>query len=107
MSPTPEELADLVTRITSGLRPSRIILFGSAARGDMGPDSDLDVLVVMPDGCDRLAVSQTVYRLLRGLRYPKDVIVVLESDVARLGGNPHLVIHTALTEGKELYRAAS
>lgn len=106
MAPSSEELDDLVRRITSGVRPSRIILFGSAARGDMGPDSDLDVLVVMPDGCDRLAVSQAIYRLLRGVGYPKDV-VVSESDVARLGSNPHLAIHTALTEGKELYRAAS
>jgi predicted nucleotidyltransferase len=107
MSPSAEVIDDLVHRITSGVQPRRIILFGSAARGEMGPDSDLDLLVVMADGCDRLATAQTIYRLLRGFPHPKDVIVVQESDVKTLGDNPSLVVHTALTEGKELYRAAS
>jgi hypothetical protein len=73
----------------------------------MGPDSDLDVLVVMPDGCDRLLVAQALHCELSGFGYPKDIVVVQQSDVERHGDNPYLVIHTALSEGKELYRAAS
>lgn len=105
-TPDPEALAELVRRIAAAVSPSRIVLFGSAARGEMREHSDLDVLVVMPHECDRVTTGQRVYRALRGFRYPKDVVVVTEQDVERHGANPYLVIHTALTEGKELYRAA-
>ncbi len=37
----------MVRRIVHRFRPERIILFGSHARGDAGPDSDVDLLVVM------------------------------------------------------------
>lgn len=43
-------LDELVKRTVEAVRPLRIILFGSAARGEMGPDSDIDLLVVMPEG---------------------------------------------------------
>lgn len=107
MHPDPKVLDELVRRTVEAVHPLQIILFGSAARGQMGPHSDLDVLVVMPDGCDRRAVAGTVYRAYRGLEYPHDVVVVWQSDVEQYGQNPYLVIHTALTEGKELYPAAS
>jgi len=48
MSPDPVLLDELVRRTVEAVQPRRIILFGSAARGTMGPQSDLDVLVVMP-----------------------------------------------------------
>ena len=41
-------LAEAVRRAVEVARPIRIILFGSAARGTMGPDSDFDLLVVVP-----------------------------------------------------------
>lgn len=105
--PDPEQLSELVRRIVADAQPLRIILFGSAARGEMGRHSDLDVLVVMPDGTNCRDVAKRLYRRLRGLEYATDVVVVQQQDVEQYGGNPYLVIHTALTEGKELYRAAS
>ncbi len=107
MSPDTSLLDQLVRRIVESVHPLQIILFGSAARGDMGPHSDLDVLVVMPDGCDRLAVTQTLHCRLSDLGTAKDIVVMQASDVAEHGGNPYLIIHRALSEGKELYRAAS
>jgi predicted nucleotidyltransferase len=107
MSPDTSLLDQLVRRIVESVHPLQIILFGSAARGDMGPHSDLDVLVVMPDGCDRLAVTQTLHCRLSDLGTAKDIVVVQASDVAEQGGKPYLIIHCALSEGKELYRAAS
>lgn len=100
-------LDELVRRTVATVHPLRIILFGSAARGEMGPHSDLDVLVVMPDGSDRRAVAGSLYRAYRGLEYAHDVVVVWQSDVEQYGQNPYLIIHTALTGGRELYRAAS
>ena len=106
MSPDPLLLDELVRRTVEAVQPLRIILFGSAARGTMGPDSDLDVLVVMTDGCDRLAVTQTLHCRLSSLGIAKDIVVVQAGDVERYGQNPYLIIQSALSDGKELYHAA-
>ena len=98
-------LNELVQRIVEVVQPNRIILFGSAAKGQMGPNSDLDVLVVMPDGVHRRRTAQTIYRQLFGLGFAKDIVVATESDIRDYGDNPALVLFPALREGKELYRA--
>jgi Predicted nucleotidyltransferases len=100
-----EILDDLVQRIVQAVHPRRIILFGSAARGQMGPHSDLDVLVVMPDGTHRRQTARRIYRVLSGLGVSKDIVVVTESDVWQFADEPSLVICPALKEGMELYRA--
>ncbi len=108
MSPVPDQetLDDLVKRIVEAVHPRRIVLFGSAARGQMGPHSDLDVLVVMPEGIHRRRTAQNIYRTLMGLGWATDIIVVTEEDVRKFGGEPSLVICPALEEGKEIYRAS-
>ena len=65
----------------------------------MGPHSDLDILVVMPDGTHRREASRTIFRALRGLGMPKDIVVVTEQDVRRYGDNHSLVVKPALKEG--------
>lgn len=54
-------LDKLVARIVDTVHPKRIILFGSAARGEMDASSDIDVLVVMPEGINRLHTAQDIY----------------------------------------------
>ena len=49
MYPDPQAINELVRRIVEAVHPQRVILFGSAARGEMGPNSDLDVLVMRND----------------------------------------------------------
>lgn len=105
MRPEAEVLDDLVERILSVVQATKIILFGSAARGQMGPWSDLDVLVVVPDGTDRLATSRSVYRRLIGLRTAADIVVATEGDLERYGDNFSLVYYPALREGKVIYAA--
>jgi predicted nucleotidyltransferase len=96
----------LVAKIVETVHPRRIILFGSAARGQMGPHSDVDLLVVMPDGVHRRHTAQHLYRALTGLGISKDIVVVTDSDVRQLSDEPSLVICPALKEGRELYRAS-
>ena len=98
-------LDEVVKRTVQAVQPLRIILFGSAARGTMGQDSDLDLLVVVPDGVHRRRTAQAVYKSLRGIGFAKDVVVVTESDVKEYGDNPSLIIYPALRQGKELYHA--
>lgn len=101
-----EILDDIVQRIVGAVQPTRILLFGSAAQGRMGPDSDVDLLVVMPDGIHRRCTAQDIYRSLTGLGIAKDIVVATESDVRDYGDNPSLVLFPALREGTELYCAA-
>src|SRR6266852_3673346 len=106
MQPDPKMINELVQRIVEIAHPLRIILFGSAARGEMGPHSDLDVLVVMPDGIHRRKTAQAIYRHLWGFGFAKDIVVVTESDIREYGSNSYMIIKNALEEGKELYHAA-
>ena len=101
-----ELIEEIVRRVSGAIHPLRVILFGSAARGEMGPASDVDLLIVMPDGTHRRDAGRTAFRALSGLGRAKDVIVVTERDLKEFGGNPSLVIKPALEAGREVYRAA-
>lgn len=98
-------LDELIRRVLQVVQPRRLVLFGSAARGETGPNSDLDILVIMPEGTHRRRTAQTIYRSLSGLGVTKDIIVVTEKDVREHGDNPSLVLFPALQEGVELYHA--
>jgi predicted nucleotidyltransferase len=97
-------IQEVVRRIVEAVAPEKIILFGSAARGQMGPDSDLDLLVVK--ACEnRREVSQAISRTLRGVGGPKDVVVVTPEDVEEQKDIPGMVVRAALREGRVLYAA--
>ena len=102
----PQMIEEIVRRVTNAVHPLRVILFGSAARGGMGAESDVDLLIVVPDGTRRRDASRRAFRALTGIGIAKDVIVVTESDVKEFGENPSLVIKPALEEGREVYHAA-
>ena len=106
MEPDSKLIDELVRRVVETVHPLRIILFGSAARDEMGPNSDLDVLVIMPDGIHRRKTAQEIYRHMWGFGFATDIVVVTESDVRKYGSNPYMVIKSALEEGRELYLAA-
>jgi uncharacterized protein len=104
--PSPEEsLQELVRRIVDLVHPIRIVLFGSAARGQAGADSDLDLLVVVPSGTHRRRVAQEIYRRIGGLGIAFDVLVATPDDLHRHASNPGLIYATILAEGREIYAA--
>ena len=95
-------LAEVVGRIVEVAQPDKIILFGSAIRGEMGPNSDLDLLVVK-SGAHRRHLAQAIYRNLIGVGFPVDIIVVTPEDIDRYGDAIGLVLEPALREGKVVY----
>jgi len=101
--PDPAILADIVERIVRAAAPEKIVLFGSAAREEMGPDSDYDLLVVKGGKYNRDRVTVAIYRALRGKRAPVDVVVVTPEEVERYRDTHCLVICPALEEGKIVY----
>jgi predicted nucleotidyltransferase len=96
---------EIVARIVQEVHPVRIILFGSVARNEQGIDSDVDLLIVMPEGTPKRRTAQMLYRKLRGLRVPVDILVTTEVDLARQKDNPGLIYRTILQEGRQLYAA--
>jgi len=100
-----ETLRAIVRRIVEAVQPEKIILFGSAARGEMGPDSDVDLLVVK-SGVHRRELAARLYRELADLPVPKDIIVATPEDLERHRDTIGLVYRTALREGRVVYVAA-
>lgn len=98
-------LDDLVQRIVAAVHPLRVVVFGSAARGDMGPESDVDILVVMPEGTHRRHTAQYLYRTISGIKVPYDLIVATPSDLEKHRDNAGLVYRNILREGRTLYAA--
>lgn len=92
-----------VAWIVEEVHPVQIILFGSMARGEQGCASDVDLLVVMPKGAHKRRTAQRLYRTLRGLPVPVDLLVTTEKDLARHKDNPGLVYRTIVQEGRQLY----
>ena len=105
MQSDPEAIEQLVRHIIELVHPLRIILFGSAARGEMESDSDIDVLVVMPEGVHRRRTAQLLYRQIRGLGVPFDILVATPDDIERHKDNIGLIYQTILREGREVYVA--
>lgn len=105
MQPDPELVNELVSRILSVVQPIKIILFGSAERGEMTPDSDLDVLVVVAPETDLKHTINKIYRNLIGFGIAADVIVTREVDLEQYGDNYSLIYYPALHEGREIYVA--
>jgi predicted nucleotidyltransferase len=101
----PDVLKEIVRRIVACTNPEKIILFGSGAHGTMGPDSDLDFLVIKNGEFDAGRLTEEIYLNLIGIGQAVDIIVVSASDVHQYGSSPYLVISPALREGREVYHA--
>ena len=97
-------LADTIKRVVAAAHPEKIVLFGSAARGTMGPDSDLDLLVIKGGKFNRHRVTTAIYRELSG-EIAVDAIVVTPEEVERYRNSHCLVICPAMREGKVVYEA--
>jgi len=96
-------LQEIVRRIVEVAHPQRIVLFGSAARGQMGFHSDFDLLVIKAGPVHRGHLEAEIYRCLGGVGQPVDVIVATCEDIERYGQSAGLVYREALRDGKVLY----
>jgi uncharacterized protein len=100
-----EVLNEIIKRIVSLVQPEKIVLFGSAARDEMGPHSDLDLLIIVGSTEHRRRMAQRIYRNLVGVGFAADIIVVTEDDISQFRNNIGTVIGQALEEGRVLYAA--
>jgi predicted nucleotidyltransferase len=98
------DIEELSRRIASEFRPQRIVLFGSHARGDASPDSDVDLLVVVPH--EGTAVEKSVeIRLKLRPGFPLDLIVRSPEKVRQRLSLGDTFLREVLERGKILYEA--
>ena len=102
-STSEQKISEMVRRIVEGFHPDKIILFGSYARGAAGPDSDADLLVVMPVKGSKREKAIEIDVELAGIGLSKDVIVVTAEEVEKYRDVVGTLICPALREGKVLY----
>jgi predicted nucleotidyltransferase len=102
--PDPAVLATIIREVVEAAGPEKIVLFGSAARGAMGPNSDYDILVIKKGKFSHDRVAEAIYRNLSGTA-PVDVVVASTTEVERYRDAFCLVICPALREGKVIYEA--
>jgi len=99
------ELLDEITkRLAESIQPRRIYLFGSHAAGNADQDSDIDLLIVVPDtNQSRHDLALKGRASLWGLEIPVDLIVCTESQFKRYGNVKNTVMNEALCEGRLVY----
>jgi predicted nucleotidyltransferase len=99
-------IVSIARRLAQQFQPERIILFGSHARGDAGPDSDIDLLVIIAlenPRRDKASLELAMRLAVHDIKYPKDIIVVTPQEVERQRGLPGTLVNPALLEGRTVY----
>lgn len=103
-------LQEMVNVIIAEVDPEQIILFGSRARGEARPDSDVDLLIIErePFGKKRSRRKEAVrlWRALAHFRIPKDILVYSHEEVEKWKGSINHAVARALREGRVLFGRA-
>lgn len=102
-----KKIEEMVRRIVERFHPQRIILFGSYARGQAEPDSDVDLLVVMPVSGSKRRMAVEIDLALAGMGLPKDIIIVTPEEMARSRDIIGTIVYPAVREGKVMYDRAA
>ena len=98
-----ELVATMTERIVRVFDPVQIILFGSHARGDAHPQSDVDLLAVFSKLADRRKTAVDIRRALADLPVAKDILVTTPEELARQRDWVGTVLRSAQREGEILY----
>ena len=98
-------MEEIIRRVVEVAHPDRIILFGSMLHGPVGPDSDVDLLVVKAGVPSRNELAQAIYVNLIGVLFPVDVLVATPEDLELHRNVEWSVLCRAVKEGREIYAA--
>ena len=97
-------LEEAVERLKAEFQPEEIYLFGSHAWGTPDDDSDVDLMVIVPDSDERsIKRMQRAHRCLRGIGFAKDVLVPTRTQVDRYKHLRASLFHQVLAKGRKLY----
>ena len=102
-----QALDAMVSRIVSVFQPEKVILFGSLSRGDAGPDSDVDLLVVAEVEGSRRQMAVEMRMTLSDISVPKDIVILTPEEMDAYRNVVGHIAYTASREGKVLYERAA
>lgn len=95
---------EMARKIARRFSPDRVILFGSHARGDATPESDIDLLVIMDVTREARSEARRAIRAeLRSFRVPLDIVVASPEEYAWRSQVPGTIERPAMLEGRVLY----
>jgi len=98
-----KEIDIMVNRISQNFHPLQVIIFGSHARGSATVDSDIDLLVIMPELKNRRKTTVAMRKTLADIPAPKDIIVASSEEIKKNKFSQNNIFHIALKKGKIVY----
>ncbi len=98
-----KEIDIMVNRITKKFHPEKVVLFGSHACGSATVDSDIDLLIIMPELKNRRKTTIEIRKTLADISAPKDIIVASKEEIVKNNFSRNNIFHIALEEGKIVY----
>ena len=99
-------LSDMTDEIVNQFHPNQVILFGSLARGPEQEDSDVDLLVVLPEALDKRKTAIQIRRALAHFSVSKDIVVATPDEIRKFRAIKGSFLRSVLIEGKILYERA-
>lgn len=107
MAEPPRVPRELLDKVVAYFDPRRVVLFGSSARGEAGPDSDIDLLVILDDDAPAEHLTlKSGWEARRGYNHPADVIPVRESVYRRRARIAGTLAYEAEIDGIAVYERA-
>jgi uncharacterized protein len=101
---TKELLSQVTQKLVASLQPEKIFLFGSYAYGEPNDDSDIDLLVIIPQSNEpSYRRARQAHKALRGIGISKDILVMTRAEVDRKASLPNSLVAQVLCQGKVLY----
>lgn len=107
-APAEADIQRIVSLVVAEVHPLRVVLFGSASRGEQGENSDVDLMVVVPEGTDTLRAEQRLHLNIgkdRSIMFPVDFAVTTPSEYERYKDSIGYVYRVVANTGKEMYAA--
>ena len=98
-----KNLQHVINIIAKNYHPEKIILFGSYARGENNPDSDIDLLIIKESKLPRYKRTLEIRKYLRGLKIPLDIIVYTKAEIEKWRNVKSTFVNNVIQEGKVVY----
>ena len=98
-----QEIKRIATQIGIAAQAERVVLFGSYAKGNADPDSDVDLLIIAESQLPRFKRSRTLYKLFRPYPFAMDLVVYTPQEIEKGTQSPISFVSRVLREGEVIY----
>jgi len=98
-----EDIVGVANQLGAAINAEYVILFGSYARGEAGPESDVDLMIIAESELPRFKRSRELYKLFRPYPFGMDIVVYTPQEIENGKKSPLSFVSTVLREGKTLY----